>query len=110
VDNQPEEATMKISTRVFDMLRMIGGLRNDLPLLMRLLRAWKAGVYRGLSPRTVLACIGALVYLVSPVDLVPDFIPGIGFLDDAVVLGLVLQSLAQDLAAYRVWEQGHSNG
>jgi len=47
----------------------------------------------------------ALLYLLSPVDLVLDFIPGVGLLDDVVVLALLLQSLAQDLAAFRAWEQ-----
>ncbi len=96
---------MSVSTRFFEILRMLGRLWSDLPLLGRLLRAWKRGAYRGLSPRTVIALVGALLYLVSPVDLVPDFIPGIGFIDDAVVLALLLQTLAQDLAAFRVWEQ-----
>ena len=99
---------MKLSTRFFEMLRMIGRLWSDLPLLGRLLRAWRAGVYRGLSPRTFLALVGALLYLVSPIDLVPDFIPGIGFIDDAVVLALLVQSLAQDLTAFRVWEQNRN--
>ncbi len=96
---------MSLSTRFFEIMRMLGRLWSELPLLRRLFRAWKRGAYRGLSPRTVIAFVGSLLYLVSPVDLVPDFIPGIGFVDDAVVLALLLQTLAQDLAAFRVWEQ-----
>jgi uncharacterized membrane protein YkvA (DUF1232 family) len=46
---------------------------------------------------------------VSPIDLMPDFIPGIGLIDDAAVLALLLHSMAQDLAAFRVWEQ-HRDG
>lgn len=99
---------MRVSTRFFEILQMLGRLWSDLPLLGRLLRAWKRGAYQGLSPRTVLALVGALLYLVSPVDLVPDFIPGIGFIDDAVVLAMLLQTLAQDLAAFRVWEQSRT--
>lgn len=99
---------MSVSTRFFELLRMLGRLWSDLPLLARLLRAWKRGAYRGLSLRTVMALVGALLYLLSPVDLVPDFIPGIGFIDDAVVLALLLQTLAQDLAAFRVWEQSRT--
>ncbi|MCP9449417.1 MAG: YkvA family protein [Nitrospira sp.] len=96
---------MGVSTRFFAMLRMIGRLWYDLPLLVRLLRAWKQGWYPGLSARTLMIVAGALLYVLSPVDLVPDFIPGIGVIDDLAVLALVLQSLAQELAAFRAWEQ-----
>ena len=96
---------MTISTRFYEMLRMISRLLSDLPLLVRLLKAWKDGSYRGLSVRTLASLAAALLYVLSPVDLVPDFIPGIGLIDDVAVLALLLHSLAQDLAAFRVWEQ-----
>jgi uncharacterized membrane protein YkvA (DUF1232 family) len=105
--NEPAtpEVKMTISTRFFEMLRMLGRLWADLPSLVRLLRAWKNGSYRGLSARTMASLAAAVLYLLSPVDLVPDVIPGIGLIDDVVVLALLLQSLAQDLAAFRAWEQ-----
>ena len=96
---------MTLSTRFFEMLRMIGRLWADLPLLVRLLRAWKNGSYRGLSVRTLAVLVAGLLYVLSPIDLVPDFIPGIGLIDDAAVLMLLLHALAQDLAAFRAWEQ-----
>lgn len=96
---------MKVSTRFFDMLRTIGQLWADLPLLIRLLKSWKQGSYRGLSVRTVASVAVAILYILSPVDAIPDFIPGIGLIDDAAILTLLLHSLAQDLAAFRVWEQ-----
>lgn len=96
---------MAISTRVFEMLRMIGRLWADLPLLVRLLRAWKSGSYPGLSLRTLASLAVSILYVLSPVDLVPDYIPGVGLLDDVAVLGFVLHTLAQDLAAFRAWEQ-----
>lgn len=96
---------MKRSTRFFELLRMIGRLWTDLPLLFRLLKSWKNGSYRGLSVRTLASLVAALIYVLSPVDLIPDFIPGIGLIDDAAVLGLLLYSMAQDLAAFRLWEQ-----
>ncbi len=99
---------MKLSTRFFEALKMIGRLWSDLPLLLRLLRAWKDGSYRGLSVRTLASCAIALLYVLSPVDAIPDFIPGIGLIDDAAVLALLLHSLAQDLAAFRVWEQNRN--
>jgi len=96
---------MRVSTRVREILRMISRLWSDLPLLARLLKAWKRGSYRGLSVRTLVSLTAALLYIVSPIDLIPDFIPGIGLIDDAAVLALLLHSIAQDLAAFRMWEQ-----
>ncbi len=96
---------MKISTRFLEMLRTFGHLWTDLPLLLRLLKAWKHGSYRGLSVRTVASIAVSILYILSPVDAIPDFIPGIGFIDDAAIFALLLHSLAQDLAAFRLWEQ-----
>lgn len=101
---------MKISTRFLEMLRMIGRLWTDLPLLVRLLKAWKRGRYQGLSIRTLASLATALIYVVSPIDMIPDFIPGIGLIDDAAVLTFLLHSMAQDLATFRAWEQHHTNG
>lgn len=44
--------------------------------------------------------VGSLVYLVSPFDAVPDFIPGAGLLDDVAVILFVVQMLAESLKAY----------
>ncbi|MBX3301735.1 MAG: DUF1232 domain-containing protein [Nitrospira sp.] len=98
-----------MSTRFLEILRMISRLWSDLPLLVRLLKAWKSGSYRGLSVRTIVSLAAALLYIVSPMDLLPDFIPGIGLIDDAAVLALLLHSVAQDLAAFRVWEQSRTS-
>ncbi|MGQ0554422.1 MAG: YkvA family protein [Nitrospiraceae bacterium] len=101
---------MKVSMRFFESLRMIGRLWSDLPLLVRLLNAWKEGSYRGLSVRTLVSLATALLYVLSPVDMIPDFIPGIGLIDDAAVLALLLHSIAQDLTAFRVWEDHRRRG
>ncbi len=104
------EGMMKISARFVEMVRMVGHLWADLPLLFRLLKAWKQGSYQGLSVRTLASIVVAILYLLSPVDAIPDFIPGIGLIDDAAILALLLHGLAQDLAAFRVWERNRQGG
>lgn len=101
---------MKVSARYFEILQTIGRLWTDLPMLVRLLKAWKNGSYTGLSVRTLASCATALLYVLSPVDVIPDFIPGIGLIDDAAVLTFLLHSLAEDLAAFRVWERNRDRG
>ena len=59
------------------------------PDLVRLVRALVAD---DATPRSVKVALGALLlYLVSPIDLVPDFLPVIGSIDDLIVSGLVLR-------------------
>jgi len=75
-----------------DTVSMRDALRL-LPDLVRLIRRLAADktVPTGVRVRLVLL----LVYLVSPIDLVPDFIPVIGYADDAVVVALVLRSVTR---------------
>jgi uncharacterized membrane protein YkvA (DUF1232 family) len=44
--------------------------------------------------------IDALAYFAEPVDLIPDQIPGVGFLDDAIMVELVVQEIGPELEAY----------
>ena len=44
--------------------------------------------------------LNALAYLAEPEDLIPDHIPGIGFLDDAIMIELVVRELRHEIEAY----------
>ena len=48
--------------------------------------------------------IAGLVYVVSPIDLVPDAIPVAGYADDVVAVGFVIRQVHHELAAFREWE------
>lgn len=62
-------------------------------------------VYKDVPWKTIAAIVGALVYFISPIDVIPDFIPVVGFLDDAAVIGLALNMVQEDLDAYRRWKK-----
>lgn len=47
------------------------------------------------------ACIGALLYVISPIDVVPDVLPIIGLLDDVAVVGIALKSIATVIQEYK---------
>jgi uncharacterized membrane protein YkvA (DUF1232 family) len=72
--------------------------------MIRLVRAYHAGTYRQISWRSFLIIIGALLYLVSPLDVIPDWIPVLGYVDDALVIALALKSVRDDLDAFMEWE------
>src|SRR5262245_19558436 len=72
-------------------------LKQDLQTLLRLLRAYGEGSYRDVSGKNLALAGLGLLYLVSPLDVLPDFLPG-GFADDAAVIGFVLRKVRNELA------------
>ena len=85
----------------------LGQLRYDLPSLLRLVRAWMRGDYRHVPMRSIVLAVGALLYFVAPLDLIPDFIPVVGYLDDAAVIAYVLRSIRGDVERFEEWEAEH---
>jgi uncharacterized membrane protein YkvA (DUF1232 family) len=81
----------------------LGKLKDDLRLLQALCLAYWRGEYRAVSPKTMLLVVAGLMYFLSPFDAVPDWIPGIGMLDDIAVLAWVMKSLESELNAFRAW-------
>ena len=57
--------------------------------------------YTRVPKGTVAAIIGTLLYVLSPVDLIPDVIPVVGYLDDAAVLTLCLKFAKHDVDEYK---------
>lgn len=78
--------------------------KEDLQTSLRLIRAYGSGTYKQVAWKSVLSLTAGIVYLVSPIDLVPDFIPVQGFLDDFTLLMIVFKQLEKDLLAFREWE------
>jgi uncharacterized membrane protein YkvA (DUF1232 family) len=83
---------------------LVGGFAEDLGALMRLLRAWVKGQYKVVPWKTIVLALVAVIYFVDPFDLVPDFVPLIGYVDDAGVIGFVLRSIGKDLKVFQQWE------
>jgi uncharacterized membrane protein YkvA (DUF1232 family) len=70
-----------------------------------MVRAWARREYSALPWRAVVGVVAGLLYFVSPLDAVPDFLPFLGFIDDAAVLGFILRSMEKDVRAFREWEE-----
>ncbi len=85
--------------------RVFGSLWTDFMGVLRLLRAWNRGLYRGMRWTTILSSLAALIYFVNPFDLMPDIFPIFGYLDDATIVAWVLHSIRGDLEEFRAWEQ-----
>lgn len=78
--------------------------RSNIALFIDMIKASLSGSYR-IRKRSVIYLLAALVYFVNPFDLVPDFILGIGYIDDASVLAFVANKLRMELERFKMTRQ-----
>ncbi|MFK8328914.1 YkvA family protein [Pseudomonas sp. BJa5] len=83
----------------------LGKLREDVRLMQALCLAWWRGEYRAISPRALVTVVAGLLYFVSPLDAIPDWLLGVGLLDDIAVLAWVLKAVSDELAAFSAWRK-----
>lgn len=91
-----------------DKVRNSGKLRRfstDIRLMFSMLRDYWQGNYRQVPWKSIAAIAGALVYVLNPLDLIPDLLLGIGFLDDAGVVAACLALVESDLLRYAAWKE-----
>ncbi|WP_442112855.1 YkvA family protein [Pseudomonas sp. NUPR-001] len=81
----------------------LGKLREDVRLMQALCLAWWRGEYRTISPKALVTVVAGLLYFVSPIDAIPDWLLGVGLLDDIAVLAWVLKAVSDELAAFSAW-------
>ncbi|RJR43974.1 MAG: DUF1232 domain-containing protein [Desulfobacteraceae bacterium] len=81
---------------------------SDVVLLIALVKDYWNGKYRRIAWGTIAAIAFVLLYVLSPIDIIPDVIPFIGLLDDALVLGICLILIERDLEKYIEWKNGIS--
>src|SRR5210317_1086282 len=79
-------------------------LFQDLRLLIPLIKDYWKGTYKDISVKSIVIFVVALAYIISPIDLIPDYIIGLGQIDDAVILGFSLYFLEKDLRKYKEWK------
>jgi uncharacterized membrane protein YkvA (DUF1232 family) len=80
-------------------------LIEELKASLRLIRAYASGEYRQVSWESMVLIVAAVLYVVSPIDVIPDFIPVIGYLDDVTVVSFALRIVREELDEFIAWER-----
>lgn len=91
-----------------DKVRKSGKLSRfgtDIRLMFSMLQDYWQGNYREVPWKSIAAIAGALIYVLNPLDLIPDLLLGIGFLDDAGVVAACLAFVESDLLRYAAWKE-----
>jgi uncharacterized membrane protein YkvA (DUF1232 family) len=79
-------------------------IRTKLRLLWMVVRDYANGTYRKVPWKAVAALVAAIVYVVSPIDLVPDLLGPLGFGDDVLVLAMTWGLVKRELRDYCAWK------
>jgi uncharacterized membrane protein YkvA (DUF1232 family) len=97
------------SREIQNRFRMRGPLSRfveDARLLLAFVKDYWSGRYRKVPYGIIAAVVFVLLYVFNPLDLMPDFLPLIGAVDDAAIMGASLLAMERDLHRYRSWRQG----
>ncbi len=91
---------------VNDGKKLAADIIDKIRLFVRMILAYVRGEYKEIPWRSLVLIIGALLYFMMPLDLIPDFIPATGFVDDITVILLVFKAITDDINAFRRFESG----
>ncbi len=83
----------------------LSNLGSQVKALVRMVKSYKRGDYRDVSKKSLVLVVAGLLYFVSPIDAVPDFLIGAGLLDDATVLAFIFSTLSTEISAFQTWEE-----
>ncbi len=81
---------------------------EDGKLLLSIVKDYWSGGYRQVPYGAIAASVFTLIYVLNPLDLVPDVLPVIGQLDDVAVVSACLLLLEHDLHKYKDWKKDHA--
>jgi len=87
------------------VIPLVGDKLSEVPALASLLKSYIQKEYTDIPFGSIIAVISALAYFVSPIDIIPDAIPGIGHIDDAFVVGTCLKLVEDDIRDYLEWRR-----
>ena len=86
-------------------IKKIGEEFSKLTVMTEMARAYVKKEYTEIPKRSIVSIIGTIIYFVNPFDLIPDFVPGIGRIDDLSILLLCWKMVSKDIEAYLLWKK-----
>ena len=105
-DEDKLEKLLQKMERKLKVLPIVGDTFSLVPAMVSLVRSYVKKEYTEIPLGSILGIISAIIYIVSPIDLIPDPVPGVGYLDDAAVLLLCLKAGAKDdIDEYQKWRE-----
>ncbi len=103
----------KVNQRAKDIEHKLPKLKQmfeQAKVMLSMVKDYCNGSYREIPSWAISAVALALLYVLNPIDMVPDVIFGVGYLDDATVVAFCLKLIQRELARYQEWRSTKSKG
>ena len=81
----------------------VKNILGKLKSLGLLLKSYANGTYRTVETKNIVIILAGIIYFVSPIDLIPDFLPVIGFADDIALILFIYNSVEQEIEKFEGW-------
>lgn len=89
------------------LIPVAGGVLSEIPALISLVKAYLQKKYTSVPVGSIIAIVGALIYFLSPIDLLPDLLPALGLVDDAAVIALAMKLVHDDVKEFKAWRDAN---
>lgn len=104
-DEDKMERFLQRLEKKLKIIPLVGEKLADVPIMASLVRSYVKKDYTDIPIGSIIAIVSALIYFVSPIDLIPDSIPLIGYFDDAAVVGACWKLVDSDVEEYVQWRK-----
>ncbi len=81
-----------------------GNALSNVPLMISLVRSYMKKEYTEIPAASIISIVLTLIYIVSPIDFIPDILPG-GYIDDGIIVAGCIAMIKTDLEDYRRWKK-----
>lgn len=110
IEDENKWAAFKTKFNAFmkkaEKIPILGGMIDDIACMVSLVDSYIKKEYSDIPVGTIISIVATLIYLLSPIDLIPDLVPVVGYLDDAAIVFFVLNfGVDKDLEKYRKWNE-----
>jgi len=102
--DKTEEFLQRLENKLKEIPK-IGKTLSMVPILISLVRNYIKGDYKTVPLGTIIAALSALIYVFIVLDFMPDTIPGIGYIDDALVIGACIKLIKSDIDEYQKYRK-----
>lgn len=103
-ENKLEIFLQKIENKL-TIVPIVGNALSYIPVMISMIRSYVRKEYTEIPIGSIISMISALIYFVSPVDIIPDFLPVVGYLDDAAVVDACIKLVKSDIDDYKQWRK-----